>query len=122
MRSKQCPFCKQWISLPLRRPEAAFDDHKRACNPDGYKHQREYAAELLGETPPTEEELLAEAKRREPRDTSEDTIKVGLGTLEIMNRDRLRIGRYFDKRGYATRAEVKIWVAEVIRHALRELD
>lgn len=123
MRSKQCPFCKQWIQLPFRLTESAFDDHKRACNPDGYRHQRELKAELLGETPPTEEELLAEAKRREVRDTSEDTIRVGLGTLEIMNRDRARIAqRYFDKRGHATRAEIKVWVQETIRRALKELD
>lgn len=29
--AQQCPYCRQWITLPLRRARAAFDAHKRQC-------------------------------------------------------------------------------------------
>lgn len=123
MRTKLCPFCKQWIQLPLRRADLAFADHKRECDPAGYRRQREYAAELLGDPPPTDEELEREARKPAPRPSDDETmVRVGLGTISVSNADRARIARWYDKRGYAKRGEVQAWAHEVIRRALKELD
>lgn len=29
--AQQCPYCKGWITLPLRRARAAFEAHKLKC-------------------------------------------------------------------------------------------
>ena len=29
--AQQCPYCKGWITLPLRRARASFEKHKLAC-------------------------------------------------------------------------------------------
>jgi hypothetical protein len=54
--TKRCPFCKGWIPLPIRNVDAAFEKHKKACNPEGYKQQVAYGKELLGGNAP---DLLA---------------------------------------------------------------
>lgn len=122
MRSKQCPFCKQWVSLPLRRPDSAFVEHKRECDPAGYRHQREYAAELLGDPPPTDEDLARESRKSTSRLSDDETmVRVWLGTIDISNADRARLARVLGRQGYAKRAEIKEWVSVVVARALKEL-
>ena len=47
--AQQCPYCKGWITLPLRRARASFEKHKLACRqeapgavqvPDRVRHVR----------------------------------------------------------------------------------
>ena len=28
---RMCPYCRQWVSLPLRHPMQAFSAHKAEC-------------------------------------------------------------------------------------------
>lgn len=46
--SKRCPFCNGWIPLPLRRADAAFEKHKKECDPAGWQRQQDFEKELLG--------------------------------------------------------------------------
>lgn len=34
--TRQCPYCRQWIPMPLRRQREAFEAHKHACHEKTY--------------------------------------------------------------------------------------
>ena len=33
----QCPFCHDWIPMPLRRRRAAMEAHQKSCNKKAYR-------------------------------------------------------------------------------------
>lgn len=70
MSSKQCPFCKSWIPLPLRRSDAAFEKHKSQCDPVRYKAQVAYGHELIGGDAP---DLLAPPEEMD--DATRDAVR-----------------------------------------------
>lgn len=86
MGSKQCPFCKQWITLPIRRDQEAFEKHKKQCDPVGYARQQEAKRELLGGDAP---DLLAPPEEMD--DATRQAVRADmLGVTSDEERDLVR--------------------------------
>lgn len=48
-------------------------------------------------------------------------MRVSIGTIEIEDAERKLVRRDMDRRGHATRADVKEWVESLIRNRLNAL-